>query len=363
MLPESVHNILDIAGKAVKLCRNLNEITLVLHDHALIPPFMSFLHSLWGSNSVGPNLRKLTVDTTVVKIPVLLDPLQRFRNVLTNLDELRLDLAPSRYKHSSEDWCSAGQSLVLFFKTFKGTITSFSFSSMVLDNLGQLFEMLPRLPKLKRFEMLAIINVESLPRPEGFTGFIARHTSTLETFVFKPEARHISFHHSDDVYTLWLNETSLPTLEKFYTFNDLNFACLRTLEVGLRNLDANRGNNADMAFLPPLSHVAPTLTKLVLTGTFILPERLSQILDTASRHGGKIILEELSFTVRSLIPDLFDLLVKKLPFLKALTIKYEDICGYPMNKVSFWSRSRDKMATDSDADYRPAAAQPPKVNL
>lgn len=331
ILPDSVYEILDMAKKAIKRCGNLKEITVVLHDHALIPPFMSFINSLWASDSIGPNLRKLTIDTTVMKIPLLLNPLDRYSKILTNLEEFRVDLSISRHSHSPAEWCAAGQALASLFKTFKGTMTSFSFSSMVMDNLGEFFEMLPRLPKLKKLEVLAIINAQSLPKPEGFTGFIAKHAPTLETFIIKPHSRHVSFHHSNDEYTFWLNHTVSPKTKKPYSFGNLNLQSLRCLDVELRDMnphhdDVNADPNAP-SLLPPLSQVAPNLTKLVMTGTKLSLHRLTTVLDTISRPGEAIMLEELSFTCSSLSPQHFDFLVKKLPLLKALTIQYDFLTG------------------------------------
>ncbi|KAF8907080.1 hypothetical protein CPB84DRAFT_1844186 [Gymnopilus junonius] len=340
ILPDSVYAILNVAKKAVKHCGNLKEITVVVHDHALIPPFMSFLSSLWASDSIGPNLRKLTIDTTVSKIPFLLKPLDRFSSVLTNLDEFRLDLSISRRNHSSSEWWSAGQALVSFFKTFKGTITSFSFSSLVMDNLGELFEMLPRLPKLKKLEVLAIVNSTSLPKPEGFTGFIAKHAPTLKTLVVKPHSRHVSFHHSNDEYTFWLNNAISSKSKDLYSFANLNLSNLRCLDVELRDMNPYHDRlNGDLnapSLLPPLSQVAPNLTRLVMTGTMLSLHRLTDIVDKLSRRGEATnVLEELSFTCSCLTVQHFDFLAKKLPLLKALTVQYENVSGpTTMNRYS-----------------------------
>ena len=91
-LHDSTFGILEAAKKAVRSCPNLREITIVLHDHALTPLFMSFLYSMWASESIGAQLQKLTIDTTVVKLPLLLNPIIKHSGALLNLVEFDLNI-------------------------------------------------------------------------------------------------------------------------------------------------------------------------------------------------------------------------------------------------------------------------------
>ena len=149
-LHDSTFGILEAAKKAVRSCINLREITIVLHDHALTPLFMSFLYSMWASESIGAQLQKLTIDTTVVKLPLLLNPIVKHSGALLNLVEFDLNISISRIDESHTEWHLAKEVIHSFIIEFRYKLTSFSFSSMVLCNLADLFEAFPRLPNLKK---------------------------------------------------------------------------------------------------------------------------------------------------------------------------------------------------------------------
>ncbi|KDR72841.1 hypothetical protein GALMADRAFT_228529 [Galerina marginata CBS 339.88] len=352
-LQDSSFAILDVAKNAVKCCPNLREITITLHDHALTPTFISFLESLWTSDSIGPNIRKISIDTTVVKIPILLKPLKKHSTVLTKLEEFDLNISISRYPHTPTEWLSAIQALVSFFTVFKRTLTSVSLSSMIIADLGDIFEPLPRLPKLKKFEFLAVISSLSLPKPEDFTRFISRHASTLEVFIVKPRARCITFNHSDDTYTTWLNHVAPRTSEKRYSFSELELPKLRTLDVGLRDINLYWADPdlSTRALLPDLSQVASNLTKLIMSDVRLSPHRLSAILDTLARHDGGTILEELSFVCHELSSQFFDLLSQKLRALNALTIEYDTTSGTVANYLQFYQEMQARTYPAWDLRY------------
>ncbi|KAH9475292.1 hypothetical protein JR316_0012403 [Psilocybe cubensis] len=308
--------ILPIARKAVKSCPNLREITITVHDHVATSMFMSFLDSLWASDSIGPNLRKISIDTVVEKIPIFLKPLTMQAKVLTNLEEFNLTLSISRYKHTSTDWYFATQALVSLFTEFRSTLTKVSFASMVIADLGAIFSSLPRLPKLKTFEFCAITNSNTLPNPEGLTRFVSMHQSSLQTVTIKPYSRHVSFHHSDDTYTVWLNQQEPVDSPKLYSFSQLVLPQLQSLDIGLRDFGRYmiEPNLSTRRLLPDLHQIAPNLVKLVMTDVKLSTNRLMEILD--------------SLTPRVDIPpklEVFDMLSQKLPKLNALTLQYDQL--------------------------------------
>jgi hypothetical protein len=92
----TTRDILQLVEKGIKLCPNLQSFTVVLHDHMLTIPFISFLKSLWKPDSIGPRLRTLHMDMTLAKIPAFLQPLISPQKVLPNLEIFSIDLAPSR---------------------------------------------------------------------------------------------------------------------------------------------------------------------------------------------------------------------------------------------------------------------------
>ena len=90
----TTRDTLQLAEKAIKLCPNPQDLTVVLHDHI---PFISFLKSLWKPDSVSPHLRTLRMDMTLAKI---LKPLIGPKAVLPNLEFFSVDLAPVDLKPS-----------------------------------------------------------------------------------------------------------------------------------------------------------------------------------------------------------------------------------------------------------------------
>lgn len=340
---DSSYDVLNIARKAVKCCPNLREITIIVHDHVATSMFMSFLDSLWASDSIGPNLRKISIDTVVTKMPLFLKPLTKYAKVLSNLEEFNLSLSTSRYHHTATDWYHAIQALASLFTAFKQTFTSVSFASMVIADLGAIFEPLPRLPKLRKFEFSAITNRDTLPHPEGLSRFISIHQSSLEIFIIKPYSRHVSFHHSDDAYTIWLNQQEPPDSPKIYSFSQLVLPQLHTLDVGLRDLNRYSvdPNLSTRRLLPDLHQITPNLVKLVMTDVKLSTGRLTEILDSLTPEAGSPPkLEELSFACYVLSPHIFDILFKKMRKLKALTIQYDQISlSVNSNKFESWDNT------------------------
>ncbi|KAF8966761.1 hypothetical protein BDZ97DRAFT_1806324 [Flammula alnicola] len=322
------YEILETAKIAVKACPNLHEITIVLHDLALTPLFMLFLDSLWASDSIGPNLRKLSIDTTVIKLPLLLNPLTKRSKLLTNLEEFDINISVTRLNQTPTDWHFASGALVAFLAAFKATLTSLTFSSLINRDLGTLFESFPRLRKLKKFEFLSVFNATSVPQTEDFTKFISRHAPTLETLVVKPHARHITVNTSDDTYSIWLNHNDALESERLYSFAQLVLPKLRTLDIGLRDMHGDM-EGTERALMPDLSRVTPNLTSLIITDVRLSSRRVFSLLNTLGQREGGSLLERLSFTCVYISPPLFDLLAKNLPRLKSLTIEYASFSPKP----------------------------------
>lgn len=319
--------ILKAASQAVKSCRNLHEISLIIHDHTLTLSFTHFLKSLWASDSVGPCLHSLMLDTTVSKLPLLLNPLTKRAASLPNLSSLDINISISRFAQSKSDWQAASNALEHFLKAFSGSLSSFAFSSLVGSDINALFGTFPKLPMLTSFEFRSVFNAYTFPNAEDFTRFVRWHAQTLTTLVIKPRARSATGSSSDDSYAVWLHHPpAMHTTGRLCSLTQLVLPKLRTLDVGLREVwstrtPGNQTQNTDFGFLPNLTRVTPGLTKLVITDAKLSAQRVMALLDMLEAQEGGSPLEELVFSTHAVYPQLFDRLARALPRLRALTIE------------------------------------------
>lgn len=328
-LHDPTFGILEAAKKAVWSCPNLREITIILHDHALTPLFMSFFDSVWSSDSLGSQLQKLTIDTTVVKLPQVLNPIIKRSCALLSLVEFDLNISISRIDESRTDWHLAKEVIHSFVTEFRNKLTTFSFSSLVLCNLADLFEVFPRLPNLKKLEFHGIFNTRTFPHTDGFTEFISKHASHLNHLVIKPQARHLSLNSSDNTYSFWVNEDNMEhRSEGQHSFSHIVLPKLKVLNVGLRDRQmlwpqwqTATYEVRNQSLLPDLSRVTPRLKTLIITDISLTYLRISALVKSLQQEGG-CGLEELSFICDSIFPQLFDLLSKNLPRLKSLTVRF-----------------------------------------
>ncbi|CAA7263762.1 unnamed protein product [Cyclocybe aegerita] len=329
--PSPSSKILEAASKAVKLCPNLREITIVLYDHALTPAFAAFLNSMWSLDSVAPNLLKLNIDTTLVKIPLLLNPLIRCAGQLTNLEEIDITLSVTRFRQSEEDYRLAKLAIQSFLTVFKGTIRSVTLSSSLIVDLSSLFDGFPILPKLTKFDLRTIFRNETLPNAGSLTRLLSKHASILEHLVVKTRPRAATIERSDEIYIKWLNPISKPTSDKQHGFPQLVLPALRTLDVGLRESDQlgmwpyTSESTPKRPPLPPLSQVTPNITNLTLQDVRLTFTRVFEVVKSLTRREGGAILESLNVSVDVLTPQLFDLFSSELPHLRSLTVDHIDI--------------------------------------
>jgi len=334
---EEASLVLNLAIEGLKQCTNLQELTIVLHDHVATPLLLEFLEDLWTGNSIGSNFRRLSVDTTITKIPLIFSLLSKHPKVLPNFEEVVLEISISRFQHSSADWLAAAESLGSFLKTYQATVTSLSISSMTdTDQLGHIFDALPFFQNLKKLEFLAVMNARTFFNRESLTTFVALHASTLENIILKPYPRSATLHQSDSSYTDWLIKEVPETENRWLSFTQLVFPKVHTLQIGLVKMHVGLHNhlsilpNGGIAYpplLPSLSRIAPHLTRLSVIEASLNLIQVSQIIDVLAVHNGQRILEELSYSCSTLCLHHFDMLSKMLPRLKSLTILYHVAVG------------------------------------
>ncbi|KAF4622333.1 hypothetical protein D9613_009249 [Agrocybe pediades] len=328
----SLDTFLRAAMEATRACTNLEELTIVLHDQIATPAFVTFVKALWSGDSIGRCFRRLSISTTVAKIPLLLGSLIKPTKNLPNFRELVLDISLSQSAHTDFDWISATQRVGSFTRIYKDTITSLSIFSMAFkDTLGKLFTELPYFPALKKFELLAVLNPQTFANRELITNFIASHASTLETLIISPRPPSSSLNVSTyNLYRQWLVSEDPRTSPHEALFSSLVLPKLHTFQVCVTKTDYQFDTyfpvQADLSYpplLPQLFRITPTLTKLIMTEEDnIKHDELSQIIDLLPTREGTVLLEELSFACNTLSCTTLDMLAKRLPRLTSLTITF-----------------------------------------
>ncbi|KIM44131.1 hypothetical protein M413DRAFT_25597 [Hebeloma cylindrosporum] len=309
--------ILQLAEKAIKLCPDLQDLTVILHDHMLTKPFISFLKSLWKSDS----------------------PLMNPQKVLRSLESFSIDLAPSRFeaipKRAEEATNSSHRALVSlrsFFSLFRDSITSISISTHSAHYFRTLITYLPlRFPNLKKLEVLTIFKVSAHQTAPLFK-FLDEHSGQLEHLTIKPFPRQTSFGHTDDWYAIWISPSPPSTLVGEHSFGTgfarLVLPKLQYLDIGLRyrriqHVPHWANPNVNAKLLPNLNMLAPNLRHLVLSDVALSLERVDDLVESLSDDGGSGCgLESMDIIVTMLSPHIFDVLSAKLPGLKKLTIQH-----------------------------------------
>lgn len=343
----TTRDILQLVEKAIKLCPNLQDLTVVLHDHMLTIAFISFLESLWKPDSVGPRLRTLHMDMTLAKIPAFLQPLITPQKVLPNLENFSIDLAPSRFEaipNPAEEATSnsyrALVSLRSFFSLFRDSLTSISISTHSAHDFKTLITYLPsHFPNLKRFEVLTIFKVFAHQTVPLFK-FLDEHSGQLENLTIKPYPRQTSFSQTDEWYAIWVSPSSPNTPvggDSFATgFGKLVFPKLQYLDIGLRKRRIHNlpgpfwGHpSVNAKLVPDLNVLAPNLRSLVLSDAALSFERILDLVDSIG-DGGCRGLETIDFVAMTLSPHVFDLFSSKLPRLKMLTVEYQSLSNAKM---------------------------------
>ncbi|KIM44164.1 hypothetical protein M413DRAFT_443202 [Hebeloma cylindrosporum] len=328
---DSTEEILRSGKRALKCCSNIQELTVVLHDHTLTSSFSSFLSSLWKADSIGPRLRKLHMHMTLSKFPIFLNPLINSPGHLRNLDAFSIDFAPSRFdvafdyeqsKEAARDSYRALAPLRSFCWSLKQSLTAISISSHNTHDFATfLNDLPPHFPNLKKVELLAIFSLEAHQIAPLFR-FLSDHSAQLEEVMIKPYPRQISFNHSDDSYAAWISDC-VPN-----GFGTLVFPQLATFAVGLRehpkrHPDWSRWAGRNAKPVPNLSVMAPKLTRFIMNDLALSFERLSDILGTLAPG-----LEGIEFVATVLSPQLFDLLASKVPSVEMLAVEYKAISDF-----------------------------------
>ncbi|KAF8152219.1 hypothetical protein B0H34DRAFT_109979 [Crassisporium funariophilum] len=283
---------------------------------------MSYLNSLWASDSIAPNITKLCIATTIANLPAFMEPLTRAATVLSRLGDTEVTFARTRSHLTFAQYVDARVALENFLQALSSTITSLTFTihlRMGYPNL--IFKAFPYLPRLQRFKIVANFNSCSIRPTEAFNYVLEKHASYLEDLVINhlPDLP-ASPGSSEEKFLEWLCRNIINSNGKSDTFPVLTFPKLQTLEIGVRE-----GCTPKNIF-PNLPAITPNLASLILTGRALCYHRVQELVATLAKGDGICALKDLSFVAtRILCTDLLDLLAGNLPQLHSLHVHFPEI--------------------------------------
>lgn len=297
------------AGEAMCNCSNLQEVTIVLHDHCSLPTFTSFLSTLW--TSLASSIRRLNMDVTLEKLQTLLLPLVMSPNVFLGLEELHIDIATSRFHISVDHKILIADLLLPFLNRLKSTLKSLALSSSEYLDLTPIFCGLEQFPALHSLEIFTTFSSLCLSEPSALTRVLQLHKQTLQQFSLTPRPRvSTTSRVTDSSYDRWLEQDLsklvLPNLRKL-EINQVPFiGYIRPFSVTV----------------PDLRGFSTSLTSLTMVNYFLEIDGLNALCASLTSHPGRNCLETLRIDVQFLSSSIFDLLDAKLSRLEELDLRY-----------------------------------------
>ena len=306
--PVQAERVLTLAQAAIHRCGNIRELTIVLHDLSISPSFAMFLKSSW--TCLAAHLRKLTIDVTLAKLPLIWEESESCR--LPALEELEVSLAYSRVS------CHDGQVLINdvllpFTTSHTRTLRSLIVSSALPLDWSPYFNGLGCFPLLQKLALVLTISSVTLSEPMALTRLIDNHRQTLRQFSVRKNYGYTSDIPHDSLYATWIADE----------FSMLVLPALETLEMGLwPNLPYR--SPLRLSVIPPAS----SLVSLSIVDFVLYDVQVEAILDALYvGSDGSRRLQSLQISVLFLHPHLVDLLATKLPGLKFLDLTFEHLAA------------------------------------
>jgi hypothetical protein len=305
---QATEDALKSLAAAFPHCIRLHEVTILLHEFPVTSYFYDFLEELWLAR--GLSIRKFKLDTPLVKIPLILDPLLKSQVPFPNLESLSLSLIASRsdpLQHPSY-LC---KTITTFIASHRKTLHTLILSEPALLDLSPLFCDLGRLPYLRRLELPIYMVASSLSQIASLQTFLMQNSPKLERLLLrqKPTCFGPAL---DRTYRRLISEV-LPSL---------SFPMLSELDIDCAERPYNEPSRPLPVFPPPLQLFGPKLKKLNLYSPnwMLSYNELRELLKNLS--ASRFQLKFLCVPLLILSPVHMDEIAIQLPGLRALEIKY-----------------------------------------
>ncbi|KAF9467602.1 hypothetical protein BDZ94DRAFT_1294927 [Collybia nuda] len=289
-------DILLVAGCGLANCMAVEELTIILHDLLPPPTFSSFVTTIWVS--MAPNLRRLTLDATLPKLALLLDP--AILQNLPNLTDLKISITISRFSsRPKRDPCIIRP----FLNSLTKTLISLTILSEIMD-LTNLFYGLGHFPLLQTLSIHTAMNRLTFKVPYLLAKFITLHKDTLQVLTIVPLDAMLL--RNELSYRVWVTQV----------FCGLDLPALQSLDIGL-----SMGFPFSDTIIPPLySTRLPRLVSLILSDAYMSYDDIEATFGN-NFNGNR--LESLQIRVEELNPQVLYLLAERLLHLTSLDMTFE----------------------------------------
>lgn len=280
---------------AIVQCRNIQTLNFQLNDHPTIPSFRQFLKNMWAS--LGPNLRRLTINAAWKNFPLLVD--STLTTPVTSLDELSVRLYHSNAttKPKNPNPKVIRTAFVTFANSQRHSLQSLTISFFEYIDMSPIFKNLGHFPNLKELHLLVLMDRPHFSIASTLTHFLRAHKDTLEILVIPPSYNFDIA--QETTFATWLKE-----------FSTLELPSLQSLKIELWTT---------FQWTSVLPHV-PRLTSLHILTARLKFKDVENMTKDLERSTAAAQLRHLHLSVAHFSWELLDLLSSKLPELNTLSV-------------------------------------------
>ncbi|PPQ77843.1 hypothetical protein CVT25_015337 [Psilocybe cyanescens] len=307
---DSSAQLFSIARHTLKSCCNIRDLELVVNDASLQPCFMSFLKSLWHSESIGPRIRKLDIKATAVNLSALFELMSVYRLSYPLINIENLDLSFCHLHPYIDDGTINYFHIASFLSALEPSLLSFTVSGYLHPHLLGLLKVSSTFTRLQKLELHSIFNIQDLQQVAPLDKFIARHAETLEHIIIDPQTRESGSDLSSRLFVQWLSNDA--------AFSQQQLSNLRILELAYHHHWAYPYSHLSTSMFPNLNQISPNLTTLFIARIELHFDTIADLLARVPRQNGVCSIRSLKLHIDILTPKLMDLLTRNLPYLNSL---------------------------------------------
>ncbi|KAH9475279.1 hypothetical protein JR316_0012390 [Psilocybe cubensis] len=312
---DSYARLLSIARYNLQSCFNLQDLKMDFSGsllEPLKPYFKPFLRSLWHRESIGPRIRRLSMQASDLPISTVFEMFSVHGlspPPVINIEELDLSFRHILYlSNESRNY----HHIASFLSALERSLVSFTVSGYLIPHIISVFTASGTFEQLKKLELHSTFNVErDIKEIVPLQQFIARHSKTLEHLIIDPATREANSDLSSRLFLRWLSDDGgfpLQPLPK-----------LHTLELAYQYHMAY-GSHRSSSLFPNLQHICPNLTALSIKNIELNFDNVMDLFVCLPRPNGLCQMESLTLQIDILTPKLLDLLAQNLPKLASLEL-------------------------------------------
>ena len=327
--------VVDLMISAVKNMQNLHEYRFELRDLLLTPDSEKFLVTI--RQAVGPNLRKLSLQSSVARFRSIMD-----LNDFPNLDELELSLVRDFAEPSNASLVTESDeltaSVVPFLNLQRDTLSTLKFASYSSVDLSPLFDDIGSFHRLRRLYVNICFDECHLSDVTSFTKFLQRHQSVLtylELKAMRPDGDDIGLEEADK-----LRQESWARVQRSLIDGGITFECLTALHMPSWNVDLTK---------QVLARHSSSLTHLSLRDESLSLSQLQGILDLFAYH--PMQLKSLLIQVYCLEFAYLNLLARRLLGLRSVVVIFNRAVAPAVSRFSH-PPTRNLSHSGSDKAFR-----------